>query len=136
MAGTVTLLRLNEFAHSTPGVLHINGAPSFMTLEPPWLDNARGFSCVPDGRYRCVRVESPSFGDTWEVIGIPDRSAILFHAGNTASDTEGCIVVGDTFGWIAPYFAVLNSRKAFKRFMELTAQLEGFELNIIKANYE
>jgi hypothetical protein len=41
---------------------------------------------------------SPRFGRTWEVKDVPERSNILFHQGNTARDTEGCILVGGKYG--------------------------------------
>ena len=34
--------------------------------------------------------------DLPELFGIPGRSTILIHWGNTAADTDGCILVGHT----------------------------------------
>lgn len=66
----------------------------FFTLEPPWKDNQRNMSCIPSGVYKLRKRYSDRFGDHFEVIGVPDRTLILFHAGNFPNDTDGCILPG------------------------------------------
>jgi hypothetical protein len=87
--GNVTLGQL-----AVPGIRR-----TLFTLEDPWLDNHPRTSCIPAGDYKC----SPhgweahtafKFKRVWEVLDVPRRSAILFHAGNTHRDTHGCILVG------------------------------------------
>lgn len=80
------------------------------TCELPWLNNEPRHSCIPAGSYTCVPHNSQEHPDTWEVTGVPDRSAILLHNGNAAmEDSEGCILVGSEEGIIDGYPAVLNS---------------------------
>ena len=55
---------------------------------------------------------------TYEVLDVPDRSLILFHAGNTISDSRGCILLGERVGALGEKRAVLNSREAVKKFMD------------------
>lgn len=78
-------------------LLREDGTRICVTLERPWLDNRRRESCIPAGRYRCVWKRSPKFGWTFEVTGVPDRDAILFHAGNKVRDSLGCILTGRRF---------------------------------------
>lgn len=66
------------------------------TLEEPWKENARRVSCIPAGEYRCKDFSGMKFQDVWQVLNVPNRDAILIHAGNTIRDTEGCILVGLT----------------------------------------
>ena len=40
---------------------------------------------------------SPKFNSVFLLHGVPDRSGILIHSGNTLRDTEGCILVGSSF---------------------------------------
>ena len=71
------------------------------TLEPTWRDYAhgekkvKGCSAIPEGRYAVALTFSPKF-QKWlpELIGVPNFSGIRIHAGNTAKDTAGCILVG------------------------------------------
>ena len=59
------------------------------TLEPTWRDyehgayKVKGRSAIPEGRYAVVISFSPKF-----------KQWLPIHAGNTAEDTEGCILVG------------------------------------------
>jgi len=70
-------------------------------LELPWAGNRNRKSCIPPepsetAVFDWQRHESPRFGDSIWVRGVPGRSEILIHAGNFVSDTAGCILVGDT----------------------------------------
>ena len=75
------------------------------TLEPTWRDYAngaykvKGRSAIPEGRYAVVISWSPKF-KMWLpiLLGGPEFNkqwqGIRIHAGNTAKDTQGCILVG------------------------------------------
>ncbi|MGH9967986.1 MAG: DUF5675 family protein [Pyrinomonadaceae bacterium] len=103
-------------AVSTVGELYLDGRFECYTLELPIRDGKPG-TAIPAGTYELRLDPSPRFlMDMPELFGIPGRSTILIHWGNTAADTEGCILVGQTQ---QPNF-VGHSRIAFKR---LLAQL-------------
>ena len=75
------------------------------TLEPTWRDykngayKVKGRSAIPEGRYAVVISYSPKF-KAWLpiLLGGPEFNrkwqGVRIHAGNTAEDTEGCILVG------------------------------------------
>ena len=66
-----------------------------------------------------VRVDSPRFGpNMWEIASVPDRSHILLHIANTASDILGCVGLGT--GLYGDLAGVSNSRKAITAFYNLT----------------
>ncbi len=90
------------------------GLPLALTLERPWRNNAPEVSCIPPGSYTARRVTSPKFGETFEVTGVPGRSHILMHKGNTPADTEGCILVGAQWGTIAGCPAVLDEQPGLR----------------------
>ena len=83
----------------------IKGLQICDTLEPTWRDYAngaykvKGKSAIPEGRYAVVITFSPKFKQ-WLPILIGDSEfsrkwqGIRIHAGNTAKDSEGCILVG------------------------------------------
>ena len=75
------------------------------TLEPTWRDYAngaykvKGRSAIPEGRYAVVISWSPKFKQWLPILlGGPEFNkqwqGIRIHAGNTAKDTQGCILVG------------------------------------------
>jgi hypothetical protein len=94
----VTLRRIVERDDATLGVLLFDGVPRLVTLELPWRENKRNMSRIPPGSYEMGITISPRFGKAWEVKDVPSRSNILFHQGNTAKDTEGCILVATKYG--------------------------------------
>lgn len=112
------LIRLEESHQGTIGVLRINKEVFCMTLEPPDELNVSNISHIPAQQYLCNPYTSPKYKETYIVDGVPGRDYILFHAGNTASHTHGCILLGSTTGKLRGERAVLNSGKTFERFME------------------
>lgn len=114
----VELVRLENTSHGAVSIIKIDKHIFCAGLEPPDRANAQNTSCIPTGQYEIRPVNSPKFGRTYEVLNVPGRSFILFHAGNTKVDTEGCILVGETIGKLLGNRAVLNSGATFKRFME------------------
>lgn len=130
---TVTLLRLGGGGDDVLGVLHFRGQPIAVTLELAWRNNARNVSCIPLGRYRCVPTVSPRHGVTWQVMDVPNRSGILFHAGNAAPDSEGCILLGAAFGVPGPngMRTVIGSRIALERFRRELGAVGDFYLDVL-----
>lgn len=113
------LIRVEENPyHGTFGVLLLDDEVFCVTLEPPDKQNQKRISNIPPGEYICKPVKSPKFGNTWEVTGVPERSHILFHAGNTKEHTLGCILLGETFGKLkSDQRGILNSGVTFRRFL-------------------
>lgn len=116
------LYRVAHNQDGTFGVLVDNNVSFCLTLERPWLNNQKNVSCIPKGIYMCRRVESPRFGETFQVLDVPKRSHILFHKGNIDDDSHGCILVGEEYGILGESNAILSSGRAFKEFL---ARLEG-----------
>lgn len=128
---SVDIIRMeNSFAGGALGALRIGKKLFCATLEPATQDNIPNHSCIPPGQYVCKRYYSKKFGDTFEVKNVPNRTYILFHPGNTIHDTNGCIILGITWGQLAGDRAVLNSGKTFDLFMEQFNGLDKFILTI------
>ena len=53
-------------------------------------------TAIPEGRYPLVMTKSMRF-KKWLplLLGVPGFSGVRIHAGNTAKDTQGCILVGE-----------------------------------------
>jgi hypothetical protein len=127
------LVRVSEYNGATCGVLTIDDSPEFVTLEDAWRDNERLISCIPQGRYKVKLHRSPKFGLTYQVMDVPERSQILFHSGNTHKDTHGCILLGMQYGKIGSESAILASRSAFLKFMDLMGNTPEAQLIVIDA---
>jgi hypothetical protein len=89
----------------------------------------KGITAIPTGRYRItLAVQSPKFskratyqfcnGYLPRLINVPGYDGVLIHSGNTARDTEGCLLVGKN----TQVGKVLDSRKTF---IELYDRLLG-----------
>lgn len=105
MSYNVTLKRIFENGHGTFGILLNDNGPLCLTLERPWIDNKQDVSCVPLGKYECVKHNSTKFPNVFELKNVPGRREILIHAGNSIDDTHGCILVGLQF---MPYGITLS----------------------------
>ena len=102
------------------------------TLEPPCLEMKTAMSmdavlrspkkceslkpfAIPEGRYAVVISYSPKFKQWLPILlGVPMFKGIRIHAGNTAKDTTGCILLGEN----RVKGKVLNSRLWLNRLKE------------------
>lgn len=128
---TLTIVRVTTPSSVRPtfGVFRrSDGTPFAVTLERPWKNNERMVSCIPVGTYTCKRVQSPKFGDTFEVTGVPGRSAILFHKGNLSDDSHGCILVAENFAHVKAEDGIAGSAEGFAEFKQVTAGVDTFTL--------
>ena len=127
---TIILKRVTTGPKGTQGVLIDDNVAFALTLEDEWLHNQKNISCIPAGDYTCKRVDSPKFGDVFEITNVDDRTHILIHWGNRTSDTLGCPLVGEEFGILAGESAVLSSKKGFSEFMRKLKGWDEFMLSI------
>jgi hypothetical protein len=114
---------------STVGELYVDGVRECFILEdvyrPPPAPKIPGATCIPCGTYEVRITHSPRFsalaGHDVELpllIDVPGFEGVRIHPGNTALDTEGCLLPGlRRHG-----DAVEMSRVAFT---ELLAKLRG-----------
>ena len=113
-------LKLKRITKNTPytiGHLYINGVMFSDTLE----DKDRGLlqsmslteianlkkyaeTAIPKGKYQVVWTFSDHFKKQMPLLlNVPGYAGVRIHSGNSAADTEGCILVGknDKVGWIS-----------------------------------
>lgn len=124
------LIRVGQSNRGTFGALRYQSVPFALTLERPWQDNEQDVSCIPAGRYCCRRIQSPRFGQTYEVCDVPGRTHVLFHKGNFLTDTLGCILVGEEFSGTFDKPFVASSERGFLEFMKLLNLTPEFDLVI------
>ena len=92
------LTRLYLKLDYTIGKLYIDGSYLCDTLEdevrPPGI-KIYGKTAIPDGTYKVEMTESPKFNRVMPIlINVPNFEGVRIHPGNSATDTEGCILVG------------------------------------------
>lgn len=104
------LKRIAKREDYTIGRLYVDGEYFCDTLEDKVRDLKRetkvyGKTAIPEGTYEVtLRVQSPRFSQKKQydfckgylprLLGVPSFEGVLIHVGNTAADTEGCILVG------------------------------------------
>jgi hypothetical protein len=128
------ILRETFTDNSTIGELFLNGEKMCDTFELPYRDNQRSISCIPTGEYK-VRLRYPRESATRDYLhllvqDVKDRSYILFHRGNSAKDTRGCILVG--LGTQQDF--VSNSTLALELLLKEIINLGAKNINLIIKN--
>lgn len=114
----------------TVGRLFIDGEYICNTLEDKVRDlstESKVYSktAIPEGTYRVVlNIKSPKYSQRksydWcggylpRLLNVPHFEGILIHAGNTAEDSAGCILVGEN----KEKGKLLNSMATLKRLYE------------------
>ena len=86
----LTLIRDVKGDKAILGKLYLNGAIVCYTLE-----NAA--NAIPTGVYMVQNSKSPKFKRELPLVwnsGVPSSRGIRIHLGNTAKDSQGCILVG------------------------------------------
>ena len=123
----------NDFEVGVFGVLkwEAQPAPFALSVEDPWRNNEKFVSCIPAREYLCQRVESPKFGNTFEICDVPGgRDHVLFHWGNTHVNTQGSVLVGGRFEPLNGIPAVLGSKPEFAEFLNYVEGFDEFRLTI------
>lgn len=103
------------------------GLKRSMTLDEIYKLKKAGITCIPSGKYVVsLDYQSPKYAKKAamvkfnnammpRLIDVPGYSGVLIHPGNSAKDTEGCILPGknDKVGWVSnstAYFKDLYNR--------------------------
>lgn len=130
----LTLQRKTATPHSTIGEIYINGAFSCFTLEDrlraPGV-KIHGQTCIPAGTYQVAITMSNRFKTVMPLlVGVPNFSGVRIHVGNSAVNTEGCLLVGRTAGkdWVG------ESRMAYVHLfnqLAVAARTEKIEIEIL-----
>lgn len=127
------LLRTENTNEHTIGILR-DAATQYeiaRTLEDAWKDNKKNISCIPEGTYKVVRHVSPKYGDCFMISNVPNRDYILIHAGNYTTDTEGCILLGDSVTTnLQNKRMITNSKITVKKFTNIVKGINEFTLTI------
>ncbi|MFA9204865.1 MAG: DUF5675 family protein [Bacteroidia bacterium] len=94
----LVLMRRPSALGATIGRLTIEGVHECWTCEdvirPPG-EKVPGQTCIPLGRYQVVVTQSQRFQRPLPLLlEVPGFTGIRIHPGNTAADTEGCILPG------------------------------------------
>ena len=94
----LNLQRRQQINDATIGSISVDGKFCCFTLEDVVRttgDKVNGATAIPAGQYQVIINHSQRFDrDMPLLLNVPDFSGIRIHAGNTAADTAGCILVG------------------------------------------
>ena len=115
----------------TLGKVYIGGQLKFYSCEDtvrekPGVPVAEwkvpGSTAIPKGNYRVIVTYSQRFKKHLPILlDVPGFSGIRIHSGNTAADTEGCILIGTG----RDKGRVTNSRLAMSVLMDMLDVISG-----------
>ena len=119
------IIELNRIAKRdayTIGKIYINGIHFCDSIEDRVRElgvngegKVSGETAIPEGTYEIKLTYSPRFKKYMpELIDVPFFKGVRIHSGNSAKDTEGCIIVGEN----KVVGQVLNSIKTYYNILE------------------
>ncbi len=125
------LIRKTNTEKSTIGDLFVNDKLECFTLEDMDRKLEDGGikipkkTAIPRGKYEIIIDKSRRFNTFLpHLLDVPQFEGIRFHPGNTAEDTEGCILPGEIRG----IDKIFNSRMAYdKLFTKLSGAYNNDE---------
>jgi hypothetical protein len=113
------LVRDTFTENSTIGNLSIDGLFFCYTLEDVYRENevkVFGKTCIAEGRYEVVLTYSNRFKRVLPLLlKVKNFEGIRIHPGNSAVDTEGCILLGKA----KSEDFIFASRIVFKKFLSI-----------------
>ena len=123
----LTLNRNLRTENFTLGELLIDGVFFCYTVEDkvrPLGEKVFGKTAIPAGTYKVIINMSNHFKKEMPLLlNVPNFEGVRIHSGNTAADSEGCIIIGLT----KTPDGVGMSRVAFTKLMD---RIKGQELTI------
>jgi hypothetical protein len=131
---SMELKRIEKNENQTLGVINVYDQQTILfsckSLELPWKNNNQNVSCIPPGTYTVQKLIDQKFGNHFHVMNVPNRGGILIHAGNFYTQTQGCILVGDSHSDINKdgNMDVSNSRITLNKLYNLMP--DKFQMNI------
>lgn len=132
----LTVIRTDLLPDRTLGYLDIDGQFFAHSLEDPdrrleddIMRKVPNETAIPRGKYPVVLDFSARFKRTLpHVLSVPGFTGIRIHAGNSAADSSGCVLLGD----VRTKDGVGSSRVAMDRLMALlTATKEPITLEVL-----
>ena len=102
----------------TVGRLYIDGVYFCYTLEDVVRQGAKvdGQTAIPTGTYNVIINHSNRFNRDLPLLeNVPNFTGVRIHSGNTDKDTDGCILLGQTY---AGQDFIGNSKAAFDIFFD------------------
>jgi len=121
-------IRLEQTDEGALGALLFDGRLFCTTLEPDAGDPER--NQIPAGIYPVKGFSGTKFKNTLEIT-VPDHFAVLFHGGNLERHSTMCVLLAYEPGYLMEkkkrVRAILNSRKAYKRFQQVVVPSIRFD---------
>ncbi len=128
------LTRTYAIDDATIGTLELDGEFECFTLEDlVRTKKIYGKTAIPAGKYTVKLSYSPKFSQDYDALGrgcevpelinVPNYTGIRIHIGNTAEDTDGCILVGSWKGGKAA--SIHGSETAYKALRKKLAAAAG-----------
>lgn len=69
--------------------------PMYINTNGKVVGKIKGETAIPAGEYQIVDTYSPKYKKNMlRLLNVKTHTGILIHSGNTALDSEGCIIIG------------------------------------------
>jgi len=115
----IDVKRVAKKSDYTIGKLYIEGQYLCDTLEDAVRpEKIQGKTAIPEGTYQVIMSMSNRFKKVMPLLlDVPNYAGVRIHSGNTAKDTEGCILLGkntqvgmitDSRLWTEVFYSKLN----------------------------